>query len=230
MAYFPGLHQAIPIKAPPSVTTMPTDIAAILAAILPHCVIPPKELVSSQGETDPNSGMAPKDLHNILVMCGQAITVTIKELPGWLQECMVKHTTDQYCQTIIRRWTSSNIFYDDAEVPLTEPLIKMTQKRAWVGKGGNVNQPFLLHAMKGLSPFLMIDLSEDKVVSINDKTDLIQCTSLISMQDLRALKIKMQISILVAAEYFLLLLKKSNLVFALFYLSIPAVQMCVRDN
>jgi len=107
--------------------------------------------------------------------------------------------------------------YNDAEPPLTEPLIKMILKRAWVRKGGNVSGPSLLHAMEGLFLFLMLDLSEDKVTTINDKVDLIQRTLLVSVHDLRALKRKMKITIPVALEDFLLLLKIfANLVFVLF--------------
>ena len=61
--------------------------------------------------------MAPKELEDTLVMCGQASTSTIKDLPDWFQDCMVKHTTDQYRQTIIRKWVTNNNFYDDAEIP-----------------------------------------------------------------------------------------------------------------
>ena len=86
---------------------------------------------------------------------------------------MVKQTTNQYRQTIIRKWVTNNTFYDDTEVLLTEPLIKMILKRAWLGEGGNVPRPSLLHAMEGLSPFLMLDLSEDEVASINEEADLI---------------------------------------------------------
>ena len=66
----------------------------------------------------------------------------------------------------------------------------MVQKRAWVGKGDNVTRPSLLHAMEGLSPFLMLDLLEDDIAAINDEADLIQRASMVSVQDLRALKKK----------------------------------------
>ena len=190
---------------------------------------PPKDLGSSHGDGDPKAGMVPKELEDTLVMCGQASSATTKDLPGWFKDCMVKHTTDQYRQTIIRKWVTNNTFYDDAEVPLTEPLLKMIMKRAWVGKGGNVSRPSLLHAMEGISPFLMLDLSEDEVASINDEADLIQHASLVSVHDLRALKRKMKITIPVASEDFLLLLKKfANLVFALFSSQSPLFK-CVRE-
>ena len=68
---------------------------------------------------------------------------------------MIKNATDQYRQTIIRKRIMNHSYYDDAEVPLTESFLKVVQRRAWFGKDGNVSRPSLLHAMEGLSPFLM---------------------------------------------------------------------------
>ena len=44
--------------------------------------------------------------------------------------------------------------------------------------------PSLLHAMEGLSPFTMLDLSEDKEVLLNNEHDLITSASLVSVADL----------------------------------------------
>ena len=83
--------------------------------------------------------------------------------------------------------------------------------------------------MEGLSPFLMLDLSEDKVVSINDEADLIHRASVVSVQDLRLFKRKMQINVPQTAEDFLLLLKRFvNLIFALFSKQSPLFK-CVRE-
>ena len=137
--------------------------------------------------------MSTHELADTLTMCGQARTASKGDLPQYLQDCMVKNTTDAYRHTIIRKWIATTIYYEDAEVPLTEPLLKMVHKRACVGKDGNVTRPSLLHAMEGLSPFMMLDLSEDEVATINNKADLIQRASLVSVQYLRGLKRHMKI-------------------------------------
>ena len=142
---------------------------------------------------------------------------------------MMKHISDQYRKTIIRKQIANNTHYDDVDVPLTEPLLKMVQKRAWASKDGNVTSPSFLRAMEGLSPFLMLDLSEDEVAAINDEADLIQRASMVSVQDLRALKRKMKINIPDTAEGFIILLKKfTNLVFVLFLSQSPLFK-CVRE-
>ena len=71
----------------------------------------------------------------------------------------------------------SNTFYDDNDVPLTAPLLKTITKRAWTGKYGNMNIPSLLHAMDGLSPFTMLDLSKDEVAMLSNEDDLITSAS-----------------------------------------------------
>ena len=79
----------------------------------------------------------------------------------------------------------SNTLYDDADVPLTDPILKMIIKRAWTRKDGNMNIPYLLHVMDGMSPFTMIDLSKDEVVMLNNEKYLISSASLVSVDDLR---------------------------------------------
>ena len=75
----------------------------------------------------------------------------------------------------------------------------------------------------------MLDLSEDEVASINDEADLIEKATMVSVQDLRALKRKMKINIPVTSDEFVLLLKRyANLVFALFSKHSPLFK-CVRE-
>ena len=67
----------------------------------------------------------------------------------------------------------SNTFYDDSNVPLTSPFLKMIIKRSWTGKDGNINRPSLLYDMEGLSPFTILDISEDTVALLNNEDDII---------------------------------------------------------
>ena len=100
---FPSLQPAVTIRSPPTkTTTTHTDIAAILAAVLPHTVTTPPK-VSVENDTEVKYKMAAMELEKTLGMCGQASTATVRDLPGWFQECMMKHTSDQDRQTIIRK-------------------------------------------------------------------------------------------------------------------------------
>ena len=119
--------------------------------------------------------------------------------------------------------------YEDADVPITAPLLKKILKRNWIGKDGNVSRPSLAHAMEGLSPFLMLDLSEDQVAAINDEADLLTHASLVSVKDLRHYRQKMKVCVPTTADEFLLLLKRyANLLFALFTSSCPLFK-CIKE-
>ena len=105
----------------------------------------------------------------------------------------------------------------------------MILKRAWAGKDGNIVRPSLVNAMEGLSPFAMLDLDEDEVASLNNKEDLIQSASLVSVKDLRALRARLKICVPTDASEFLLILKRfANLLHALFSADCPLFR-CVQQ-
>ena len=79
----------------------------------------------------------------------------------------------------------SNTFYDYADVPLTASFLKTIIKSSCTGKDGNINRPSLLYAMEGLSPFTMLDLSEDELELLNNGDDLTISASLVRVADLR---------------------------------------------
>ena len=62
------------------------------------------------------------------------------DLPTWMQECTTKDTSERYKSIIIHKFVISYTFYDDADVTLTSPLIKIIINRAWTGKDGNINR------------------------------------------------------------------------------------------
>uniref|UniRef100_A0A7S2R2L1 Uncharacterized protein n=1 Tax=Eucampia antarctica TaxID=49252 RepID=A0A7S2R2L1_9STRA len=105
--------------------------------------------------------MSKSELITLLLMCDNPTTGTFSGLPLWLQDCADKGTTDHYRLTIVQKYVMANVYYDDADVPMTAQMLKMIMKRAWTGKDGNINRPSLVHAMDGLSPFTMLDPNED---------------------------------------------------------------------
>jgi len=75
--------------------------------------------------------------------------------------------------------------------------------------------PSLNHTMRGFSPFLIFDLSEDQVATLTNEADLLPDASLVSVNDLRNYRQKMKIGVPDTADKFLLLLKRyANLLFA----------------
>jgi len=106
-------------------------------------------------------------------MCGQLSSGTDELFADWFQDCTVKSTSESYQLTIIRKCLLSKYYYDDVNIPLTAPLLKMIHKRARTGKDGHTKRPSLVNAMEGLSPFAMFDIDADAVALFNDEDTLI---------------------------------------------------------
>ena len=216
---FPSLHPIKIAEPPQSHPNIPStnELSTVLAALLPK-ITPDQTPTTSPTKADEQKAtMSEGELRSTLVMCGESSTGDATMLPQWFQECAAKGTSEQFQMTIIRKWLMAAAFYDDADIPITAPLLKMIWKRAWAGKDGNISRPSLINAMEGLSPFAMLDMDEDAVAQINDEDALLDAASLISVADLRALRQRMKISIPEEAEEFMLILKRfGNLLFALF--------------
>ena len=116
----------------------------------------------------------------------------------------------------------SNTFNDDANVPLTNPILKMIINRAWTRKNGNINRPSLLHAMEGFSPLTMLNLSKNEVALLNNEDDFITSVSLVSVEDLRQQHKQKKFCITAEADEFMLMLKRyANLVYVIFLETCP---------
>ena len=168
-------------------------------------------------EKDNSKGMSKNELAVTLQMCGQASTWKVTDLPAWIQYCAAKGTSEQYKLTNIQKYIMATAFYDDSDMSLPSPLLKMILNRAWTGKEGNVTRPSLLHAMEGLSPFTMLDLNADEVALLNSEEDLILSASVVSVSDLQVQRGKLKICIPSKPNEFMLMLKRyANLVYAFF--------------
>ena len=74
--------------------------------------------------------MSRSELNTTPQMCGKVRTVDMIDLPAWMQECATKGTRKHNKSIIIHKFVMSDAFYDDANVPLTAPLLKMIIKQA----------------------------------------------------------------------------------------------------
>ena len=116
----------------------------------------------------------------------------------------------------------ANTFYDDTDIPLNAPFVKMIIKRTWTGKDENINRPSLLYDMEELSPFTMLDLSKDEVALLNNEDDLITSASLVHVADLRQQHKLKKFCITAEADEFMLMLKRyANLVYVVFSETCP---------
>ena len=124
--------------------------------------------------------------------------------------------------TIIWKHIMITTHYDDAEVPLSAPLIKMDIKRNWVVKDRNITCPLLVNATNGLSPFLVLYLTEYQVASINEYDKALTRALFVTLQDIKNLKSLATPDIPDTSDRFMILLKwYENFNFALFSEMIP---------
>ncbi len=235
-SHFPTLQPAPPPPPPAAAVgggNNPPTMAELLAQILPHlngaglarpggrgggaagAGAGPAEEKKDDG--DPSGSMDPLELTATLRMCGLPATGSSGDLPPWFTDIQGKALTDQFHLNIVRAHLTSHTHYDDAEVPMTTPLLKMLIKRAWVGKDGNIKRPSLLHATDGLSPFICQDLDEDAVAMINEDETALTSASHVTFQDLKSYKKYFKAVVPTDAADFMLLLKRfANLLFATF--------------
>jgi hypothetical protein len=77
-------------------------------------------------ETSP---ITSQEMKALLKMCGHDISGTFELLPQcWFHMCSEIGLSEQYKMTIIQKHIMATQYYDDAEVPLTTPLLKMAMK------------------------------------------------------------------------------------------------------
>ena len=99
-------------------------------------------------------------------------------------------------------------YYNDAKVPLTGPLLKMIVKRFWTGKDRNINRLLLIHAMEGITPFVMLDSNKDQATILNKEQYLLNTALLVSVGNLQGQQGKLKVTIPTDPEEFMLILKK----------------------
>ena len=90
---------------------------------------------------------------------------SLEHLPQWFRDVSDKKLTEHAKNMIITNAINTMIRYEDAEVPITPALLKMIRKRDWTGQDTG-KYPAYANATKGLSPFALIDLSDDDVATM----------------------------------------------------------------
>jgi hypothetical protein len=191
------------------------ELAALIARLAPPQTRTPAVEETVQKPED-KLGMSTTELANTLKMCGlQSGEESL--LPAWFEKVNEKGQNDNTRNQIIIN-TLKNIMFDDAEIPITAPLLVMIRKRKWLS-----DDPVATYrtAAKGLSVFAVGTLTEDEVAIINDTMEALEqatTTTAKEYKDVTSIKAKVPKE----AHDFLLLLKTfANLLYALFGSSCP---------
>lgn len=100
-------------------------------------------------------------------------------------------------------------------------ILKMILKRDWTASDVR-KRAALVHAAKGMSPFGMVDLSEEDVATMTQEHDDLAGASSVSIADFKANRAKLKAQTPPDADGFLLMLKRyTNLLYALFSADCP---------
>ena len=169
---------------------------------------------AEEKKQDDSTGLAAYELTHTLVMCGLNETDE-QHLPSWFKEIQDKKLSDHSKAMIINEAISRNTRFRDADVQCTLELLKMIKNRSWMG-GDTMKRPLYGNAMKGLSPFAMLDLTEDEVADLMAADAALQAASTTTVADYKTKSTNFA-KVPSSAEDFLVMLKRfANLLFALF--------------
>ena len=231
---YPAL-QPVPANQQPQVAQ--PNIAALLAQIMAlqqhqhnnnHDGGAAGEEKKGEEPTD-TLNMSQQEIDSTFAMCGLPPGSHVGLLPEWFRLCAAKGTSEAYKKVIIRKHIMTHMRYEDAQVPLTNTILKMAAKRNWLGNEANVDCPSLVNASEGLSPFVVLDLNEDEVAALNAEDDAIASASSVTASELQATHSKRKATVPTTSENFMLMLMCfTNLVFALFGADCPLFSCLVQ--
>ena len=126
-------------------------------------------------------GMAPSELKRLLTMCG--LDEGQEEfLPHLYTDLAEPNLSKEGKNLLIREVCRRNVKYDDAEIPLLAPLLKTIRTKEWSGDSGVTT---LVSAVKGLSPFLLIDITEEDEAAWNEQYEMLEKATACSLDDIK---------------------------------------------
>ena len=161
-------------------------------------------------------------------MCGIPEQSGDECLPSWYQDLFRKYQDDKDKELIIAETLNTNNRFDDADIPIYPELRKMIMKRNWTGgEAGGV--PKFPYACYGLTPFAMLDLTEDQVAEMEFDQQFLGESSNITPADIKRSKTKLTATIPESSEQWKqILLRFTNLLLALFKVECPLYQKMVE--
>jgi hypothetical protein len=158
-------------------------------------------------------------------MCGLDASAPDAAFPKWFRDLFAKNQDEKDRAHIISHAIERTFMYEDAEVPLYPSLVKMILTRKWTGNDLG-RRPAYIHAAAGLSPFAMVDLSEDDVALMQQDYDDLTSASSVSPSEYRAARAKLVAKTPEDGDSFMLMLKRYvNFLFALFQGASPLYKL-----
>ena len=154
------------------------------------------------------------------IQCGMADTDPTEAFPKWYRDIFAPNLPKKDKYDIVYDAVKDAGPYDE-EVQLYTELSKCIVDRDWTG-GEQSTRPTLENAAKGISPFAMLDITDEEVaVMTQDQFDIDSATT-VTVADVKKSKSKVKASVPDTSEKFLAMLKRyANLLCALFSSQCP---------
>ena len=149
-------------------------------------------------------------------LCGVPQDADDSVPPLWYISLFNKHQDDKDRDHIVANVLNGTLRFEDAEIPVYPELKKMILKRNWVG-GEAGGTPKIAYACYGLTPFAMLELTEDQISQMEFDQQFITDSSTVTPNDLRASKQKLVAKVpQEGAKWKAMLLCFTSLLFVLF--------------
>lgn len=149
-------------------------------------------------------------------MCGYNPDSDNTVLPMWIHQLFQKNQTDNDKDLIVAGVLAQKGRFDEERIPIYHELKKMVAQRKWTGgeAGGN---PKLAYACYGLTPFAMLDLTEDEISQMDFDHDLQSAATGITLTELKSTTKKLTATVPEDGRTWRsMILKFTNLVYNLF--------------
>jgi hypothetical protein len=116
----------------------------------------------------PMDDISPREIKLIRTLCGLHAEAPWEEFPKWYKDTHAKNLTKKDKQDIVRDCLEQVSLFEEVEVMVYGELVKMIIDRKF--EGDDMKGATLANAAKGISPFAMIDISEEDI-AIMDQED-----------------------------------------------------------
>ena len=155
-------------------------------------------------------------------MCGRKATDNAAYLSDILQTVGQESIPEAMKLAHIQEQLQGELYYPEAEIPITYPLNQVIMKRAWISKEGSYGRPTITTAITGLTPFLMKFFEDKELAKLNQHFKNFNDAKSTTVTDIEKLKAKFTVEIPDTTEEMVLMLKRfGNLLYIVFTVECP---------
>ncbi len=164
---------------------------------------------------NPMEDCSPKELEKLKILCGLPSNAQWEEFPSWYRDLHIKNITKKDKQDTVRECLERVSIFEDVEIMIYGDLVQMILDRKF--DGGDMKDATYANATKGISPFAMIDVSEEDIAEMNQEDEDRGKATVITSADNKAARSKISAKVPESVEGVISRLKElTSLTYAIF--------------